>query len=104
MEQIISQIWMGTFQGAFCEFDPNRLLERIGLAKAAIYGRLCDLKDDLGHYEERHLMAHALRTLSLLRSSTSDVNLSREEEEDEDEENEEPKEQQEDETTEGYSE
>jgi hypothetical protein len=32
----MSRSLMGTFESAFCEFDREKLLERIGLVKAAI--------------------------------------------------------------------
>jgi hypothetical protein len=43
-DQIMSWSWMGTFESAFCEFDQEKLLERVGLAKAAIDGRLHEYK------------------------------------------------------------
>ena len=41
----MSRSWMGTFEGAFCEFEEN-LFERIGSAKTAIDGRLHELHDN----------------------------------------------------------
>lgn len=80
MNAIMSQGWTNTLEDAFCEFDRKKLIERIGLAQAAIDGRLGDFQNDSSHHEERRLIAHALRTLRLLRSSTSEASVSREKE------------------------
>jgi hypothetical protein len=110
MDKIMSQAWVGTFEDAFREFDRKKLTERIALAQAAIDGRLYDLQADFGRHEERRLIAHALRTLGLLRSCASGVGLSGQEDEDDEEEeeeedppNKEPPEEEED-IPEGYSE
>jgi hypothetical protein len=47
--------------------DPKQLIERADATEAAIHGRLRDLQYDSDHYEERHLMEDAQRTLEFLR-------------------------------------
>lgn len=103
MEQIMSHSWTHAVEAAFCEFDPKRLIERVGLAEAAISSSM-NYQTISTHPQERQLMAHGLLALVLLRSSTSPF-VSSEPEDGEDDENEEPKEKgAEEETSEGYSE
>jgi len=49
------------------EVEPERLIERVDAAEAAIHGLLRDLQYDSDHHEERQLIEDAQRTLLFLR-------------------------------------
>jgi len=55
------------YASAVLELEPERLIERVEAAEAAIHGRLRDLQYDSDHHEERQLIEDAQRTLSFLR-------------------------------------
>ena len=59
--------WFDLYASAALEAEPERLIERVDAAEAAIHGRLRDLQYDSDHHEERQLMKDAQRTLSFLR-------------------------------------
>lgn len=101
----MSHSWTQVLEAAFCEFDPKKLIERVGLAEAAINSSM-RYQTISTHPQERQLMAHGLLALVMLRSSTSPfVSGGTGAEDGEDGENEEPKEKgTEEETSEGYSE
>jgi hypothetical protein len=67
MDEIRKQAWVACFDSAFMELDPNRLIEHIERAEAAIDARLWDLQKDSNHHEERGLITDAQRTLRSLR-------------------------------------
>ena len=67
MDEIRSQAWVSSFESAFMELDPTKLIERIGNAEAAIDARLFILRNDSDHHEERELITDAQRTLRALR-------------------------------------
>jgi hypothetical protein len=62
-----SQPWFELYASAVLELEPERLVERVDAAEAAIHGRLQDLQYDSDHHEERQLIEDAKRTLSFLR-------------------------------------
>ena len=62
-----SQPWYRLYASAVLELEPERLIERVDAAEAAIHGRLRDLQYDSDHHEERQLMEDARRTLGFLR-------------------------------------
>jgi len=62
-----SQSWYQLCAVAVVELDPQRLIECVDAAEAAIHGRLRDLQYDSDHHEERQLMEDAQRTLAFLR-------------------------------------
>jgi truncated hemoglobin YjbI len=70
MDDIRAQAWVACFESAFMELDPKRLMERIGMAEAAMDARLFDLRNDSDHHEERELITDAQRTLRSLRRMT----------------------------------
>jgi hypothetical protein len=59
--------WFDLYASAVLEVEPERLIERVDAAEAAIHGRLRDLQYDSDHHEERQLIEDAQRTLSFLR-------------------------------------
>ena len=58
--------WFDLYASAVLEVEPERLVERVDAAEAAIHGRLRDLQYDSDHHEERQLMEDAQRTLAFL--------------------------------------
>ena len=70
MDDIRAQAWVACFESAFMELDPQSLMERIGMAEAAMDARLFDLRNDSDHHEERELITDAQRTLRSLRRMT----------------------------------
>jgi hypothetical protein len=62
-----SQPWFELYASAVLELEPDRLIERVEAAEAAIHGRLRDLQYDSDHHKERQHMEDAQRTLSFLR-------------------------------------
>jgi hypothetical protein len=59
--------WFDLYASAVLEVEPERLVERVDAAEAAIHGRLRDLQYDSDHHEERQLIEDAQRTLLFLR-------------------------------------
>ncbi|MGA8313349.1 MAG: hypothetical protein WB755_25220 [Terriglobales bacterium] len=59
--------WFDLYASAVLEVEPERLVERVDAAEAAIHGRLRDLQYDSDHHEERQLIEEAQRTLLFLR-------------------------------------
>jgi hypothetical protein len=59
--------WFDLYASAVLERQPERLLERVKAAEAAIHGRLRDLQYDSDHHEERQMIEDAQCTLSFLR-------------------------------------
>ena len=59
--------WFDLYASAVLELEPERLIERVEAAEAAIHGRLRDLQYDSDHHEERQRMEDAQRTLAFLR-------------------------------------
>jgi hypothetical protein len=62
-----SQHWYRLYASAAAELDRKRLIERVDVAEAAIYGRLQDLHCHSDHHEERQLIADAQHFLAFLR-------------------------------------
>jgi hypothetical protein len=67
MNETESQPWYQLCASAVIELDPERLIERVNAAEAAIHSRLRDLQYDSDHHDERQLMEDAYRTLDFLR-------------------------------------
>jgi hypothetical protein len=67
MKEGKSQPWFELYASAVLELEPERVIERVDAAEAAIHGRLRDLQYDSDHHEERQLMEDAQRTLGFLR-------------------------------------
>ncbi len=64
-----NQPWVTLYQAALLEFESEKLSERIDLAEDAIKGRLCDLRFDSNHHEERQFIQDAQDALRFLRRS-----------------------------------
>jgi hypothetical protein len=62
-----SELWFELYASAVLEWEPERTIERVDTADAAIQARLRCLQYDSDHHEERQLMKDAQRTLSFLR-------------------------------------
>jgi hypothetical protein len=61
------ELWFELYASAVLELEPERAIERVDTADAAIQARLRYLQYDSDHHEERQLMKDAERTLSFLR-------------------------------------
>lgn len=69
MNEATSQPWYQLYAAAVVELNPERLIERMDAAEAAIHGRLRDLQYDSDHHEERRSIVDAQRVLAFLRRS-----------------------------------
>ena len=61
------ELWFELYASAVLEWEPERTIERVDTADAAIQARLRCLQYDSDHHEEWQLMKDAQRTLSFLR-------------------------------------
>jgi len=59
--------WQPLFQAALLELEPERLLERIELAEAAISERLRAISMSTNHLEEQRAMGDALSSLRAIK-------------------------------------
>jgi hypothetical protein len=91
MNQIMPHLWSHNVDSPFCEFDPQKLIERIGLAEAAISSSM-NYKTAGNYPSERQSMADALLSL-VMPSSALQFRPHKDEPEDNEEDNDrEPKE------------
>ena len=60
MNEINCQTWTQVFKKALLELNSNMLIERIGMAEAAIDERLHDLRHDSNHHAERQSLEGAI--------------------------------------------
>jgi hypothetical protein len=60
--------WINLYKGAMLEFDHQKLLERIAVAKGAIGERMAQLGLSANNQDERRKLANASRNLRVLRT------------------------------------